>query len=248
VIKTSGLCPLCGRKPDHLTRPAELAPFIAKRCGITQPDDLSALHCVGCKFDYFNYHFTSKEILDIYQDYRGEEYITQRLSVDPGYAVELQWIKDHNNTWHERRVHDAAALFHKLGIKPDSVLDFGGEDGWLTRGAFPEATVKVYDISDKNTTFPIESFDTVFAAFIFEHVQNPVDLGLLLKSLLKPGGYLYIEIPRGRQGQPEMLELHEHVSYWSANALWILSRALDMRVVDLRWNRFNSSYILVVQK
>lgn len=50
----------------------------------------------------------------------------------------------------------------------------------------------------EDLAFPSHHFDVIYAAQVLEHLQNPVQMLLELRRILRPGGILYVDVPNYR--------------------------------------------------
>ena len=226
MIKVPEFCNICGRVLVSKI-PGSLAPFVAERCGIVLIPEIFMLRCEHCEFQYFDHRYTDAEIKKIYRDYRGSTYVAQRLRIEPSYAKEWEWISE--DRWKSDRIIETCQRFEHWQLRcPKRVLDYGGEDGWLSRHVFPESEVVVYDISH-DCPEPEGRFDLVFAAFILEHVCDPLNFVHTLMQFIVPGGYLYLEVPR----VTDLPIMHEHVSQWSSRALRSLVSLIGMNTIEV---------------
>jgi len=220
-------CLICGA--ENLPRAsASLAPFIRERCRMDGAGpDLHRLYCPECQFSFFDHRFSQEEVAALYLDYRGAEYNALRERHEPGWGAVAGDHADRANGSHGARILGLAGLMADWGVSPSKVLDYGGEtDVWLARGAFPQAQVRGYDISDGSPEPEAHGFDLVLCAHVLEHVSFPVPFVQGLSGLLGPGGLLYLEIPFEDPGLEANLipghplnRMHEHVSFFSARSL-----------------------------
>jgi len=125
-------------------------------------------------------------------------------------------------------------------VRGNEVLDFGGGDGrlmlpFLTNGW------KCYLIDYSNNPIPgviklastldsfagRKNFDLIVCSHVLEHVADPVHTLTQLRSLLKPQGSLYVEVPMEIWKRPP---IHEepvtHVNFFTIDSLrFALARA-----------------------
>ena len=99
----------------------------------------------------------------------------------------------------------------KSFINRKKILDFGCGDGFFLRTAkkYTDAACGVelnkeclkylngegIDVKDNLNDFPDESFDTIFAFHVLEHLDNPVKFLTLIRKKLKKDGNIVIEVP-----------------------------------------------------
>lgn len=124
-----------------------------------------------------------------------------------------------------------------------AVLDIGCSEGsflmqfqrlgWVTCGVEPSAFAQfgrqVYGLDIRQGTFeevdlPLRTFDIVTALRILEHVADPRSFLTRVKVLLKPGGWLYLEVPnvwRPRHHPTEFLGA-QHLRLFTRSSLLAL--------------------------
>lgn len=72
------------------------------------------------------------------------------------------------------------------------------EPGWVNVDITPHPCVDVvWDLEKTPLPFEDNSFDTVLATHVFEHITNLVPLVLDVRRILKPGGHLVAVTPYG---------------------------------------------------
>lgn len=131
-------------------------------------------------------------------------------------------------------------LIQKVGQK-GSLLEIGCHDGyflnmfqkhgWFCRGVEPSPAAKtawdkygIETINDffKKGQFNEAEFDFVVAKHVIEHVSEPLRFIQEMADIIKPGGYLYIEVPNSYQSLQETYfpEFHiDHISYFTLPSL-----------------------------
>jgi 2-polyprenyl-3-methyl-5-hydroxy-6-metoxy-1,4-benzoquinol methylase len=80
-------------------------------------------------------------------------------------------------------------------------------------------------------------FDAIVTSQVFEHLQDPVGMGVALKGLLKPGGVLYIDVPNANQLQEWLspgrtLDPTAHWNHFTVATLSDLVRRIGCEVVS----------------
>jgi SAM-dependent methyltransferase len=135
--------------------------------------------------------------------------------------IEICWekllIEAHIRRAREKRANAQSAL-QKIEIflpPPGRLLDVGcfcgifmevaAEQGWEVQGVEPLVGPSIYArgalrldvITDtlRTDSFPPESFDVVTAFQVFEHLPDPASELVKIRSFLKPGGLVVIEVP-----------------------------------------------------
>lgn len=139
--------------------------------------------------------------------------------------------------WHTQKLH---AVFRLITVAPRNVLDVGCASGWfLSRlvERFPKAKAHGIDLYERaiaygknayphihfhvadahNLPFKRETFDLVICTEVLEHVDNPKEVLLEIKRVLKNDGVAIIELDSGS---------------WLFSVAWFLWRKLNGKV----WN------------
>jgi len=231
-------CIVCGTRRIERTE-GGIAPFLADRCRIDPATvRIQRVWCPLCDLLFFDQRLDEEEVHRLYSGYRDETYVRERCRFEPGYAERHGQCVDIQNEVQQNRVADLKADFAAQGIPLGRVLDFGGGDGWLTRNAFPHGDVVVFDLADGAAVPPRESFDLVVCAHVLEHASFPLPFMAEVMAYMKPGGLLYLEVPgpgRRPPGTPVFEYMgpvmHEHVSFFSARAVFRLLRRCGLRPV-----------------
>jgi len=206
-----------------------MAEFIRQRCAITEPVDLHRVWCPACDFSFYDQRLDDTETERLYRGYRQDEYNRLRTELEPSYAELVPVFEDRHNPYHLTRQAQTKALFDAWEVPIQTVLDFGGEpDAWMPRAIFPGREIVAYDLSDDSEMPAGRGFDLVFCAHVLEHVSFPLAFLASLRPFVRPGGFLYVEIPieypegslrntiRTDHGLNYM---HEHISQYSPLAL-----------------------------
>lgn len=220
--------------------------------------------CVTCSFVQAKDPFPEDWITHLYLDYRSESYNRERIRFEPSYKLIADRVGADPIEVRNRVEAATNFLAGKLEIGADfTMLDYGGADGrFLPR--IP-ARKFVYEISD---IAPVDGVDRIakiaelglysyiHLAHVLEHVVWPMQLVSGLVNRIKPGGYLYIEVPqeitdddlnRLKQGQSRMdLGIHEHINSYSISAITKLFGAVGLEVVAVQANQMNVGWATAI--
>lgn len=227
-MKKVNHCVCCGSTNVEISS-SLMYPFIIERMtgvkGGTEMVDCGYIRCLDCQFGCSQTRFSFEEEMRYYQNYMKEEYINHRCEVEgegfrgiAGHYVTEGWIKSRKN-----------AVVVILGKVLDfstvtSVLDFGGDTGKMIPDEFSHAKRFVTDVQVRalddgvlSVTDPSESglVDVVICGHTLEHVSDPRAVLENLKHYLKPGGWLYLEVPAGEGSAV----IHEHINQFNETSL-----------------------------
>jgi SAM-dependent methyltransferase len=188
------------------------------------------------------------------------------------YAAFSAWGQDYgmgeSDLDADRRSRDLYQAVEAAGVlrraSPFRILDYGGGDGRLMR-TFARAGHRTF-LVDFNSS-PVDGidklcdtvdqlpadifFDLVVASHVLEHVSEPANIVRQLAAHVRPGGYLFVEVPMEIWGGPP---LHEepvtHVNFFVPGSLRRCLEAAALDVISCRLARCRSAsgkYKLAVQ-
>ena len=130
TVKYINNCILCNSNKIDIF-PATMAPFIAERIWNSTPIKISIVRCSKCGFIFYNPRLDDEEEKTLYNNYRGEEYVKQRIKHEKNYSQKLNELIGKNPIEIEnRKLHLSKILNDNLDInKIRNILDFGGDKG-----------------------------------------------------------------------------------------------------------------------
>lgn len=207
-MRASLNCPICNGAAV-LKSHARLAPFIAELIGSTINQSTKLLSCANCDFDFFEKRYSTDEEEAIYSEYRTGKYLKVRQNWEPWYtnSVNEAYVPENPNV--DARVNFMEEVIsHSLaGSSLDLVVDVGGDQGQF----FPKRDIRnkvVIDLSNKKLRPGVSRIsnigqlkgqaDLIIAAHLLEHLSDPRAFLIEMRSHLKPGGYIYLEVPLDR--------------------------------------------------
>lgn len=216
--------------------------------------------CLDCSFVQTKQPFPDEALGRLYADYRSSSYNEERIKYEPTYAAIAKDVGAGEQEIRNRVGGLTEWLAGKIERDCDfSMLDFGGSDGRflpLIEGkkfVFEISTIEplkgIIKIADEAD---LGRYSYVQIANVLEHAPEPLKLIRRVSRYVKPGGYLYIEVPQERTdaqlaqlqrtGSGCLLTVHEHINIYSRKAVDGLLRAADLEPaaieaapIDLGW-------------
>ena len=201
--------------------------------------------CQNCSFIQTRFPFADDAISRLYVDYRSESYNRERCQYEPEYGGIQSAVGGHTENGLGRIEALTAWISSKIDWVPGSMLDFGGADGKYLPDLL--GTKFVYEVSDVAPApgvtriadeASLQSYEYVQLSHVLEHVTHPLNLTMQVARLVKPGGYLLIEVPQDlhsdelqalQQGtSTAQLTVHEHINFYSAAAVEQLIKATGL--------------------
>lgn len=113
--------------------------------------------------------------------------------------------------------------------------------GWLNVDIVPRALLDLHDAdyqqADLNAPWPWpdSSIEEIYAADIFEHLENRIHTLNEVWRILKPGGILRMECPDAAKGAGQWQD-PTHVTPWTPNGLQYFTDGSPA------WKRFHEAY------
>lgn len=219
--------------------PVQMYQFVIDRMTDTTSNspttEVEYLHCLDCGYAGTTTRFSREEEFRYYKNYMKDEYINHRCAVE---GEENRSVFSYYSTepYKEIRRKSAASVLRTVldFNQIQSVLDYGGDTGEMIPVELAHASkyvtdVEVRDIGNgvKAVSSPEESglVDLVICGHTLEHVSYPMELVADMKRYIKPGGWLYIEVPKEVVGNHQSVTVvHEHINHYNHSSLkYILS-------------------------
>jgi SAM-dependent methyltransferase len=210
--------------------------------------------CASCGFVGPDQEYTDEMLSKLYVDYRSESYDEERCSFEPSYR-EIASLIGKSESEIKARHSNMNAIIEKCVDTGSvrTVLDWGGGDGRFVPTKLLGKEVTVLDISSEPTVADFirvealkdeDSFDYIQVCHVLEHVGNPRYCLKKIVEHLRPGGYLYIEVPKDRCDadltkfidDPSSVThlLHEHINIYSARAVSELAASVGLNKLEIR--------------
>ncbi|MFN8847665.1 MAG: class I SAM-dependent methyltransferase [Bdellovibrionales bacterium] len=196
---------------------------------------------------------------NLYFDYRSDSYISERSLYEPHYK-NINDLISSKNVIYQRNTNLNLLLKSYVDINLiHNVIDWGGGRGEFIPEVLQEKKIWLLDISNEPTikenyirvTNPPTDiqFDYVQVCHVLEHVASPLNFMTNVLKHVRPGGYIYIEVPQDRPNK-DLAELvnsnseyfhhiHEHINLYSETAINKLAEALDLKVIKIQSKRFD---------
>lgn len=206
-------CPVCEHK--------EFTEFLTCTDFFTTSETFDIKRCNKCGF-LFTQNFPSEAIIGKYYDV-------------PDYVSHSDTKKGIvNYLYHQARrfmLNQKASLIEKMcGGSKGTILDYGcgtgyflqtmERNGWESIGIEKSSTARDFTARefglithdpDYLTSLPDASFDAITLWHVLEHIENPDQLIIQLKRVLKPSGKLIFALPNS-----ESYDAKHYGEYWAA--------------------------------
>jgi SAM-dependent methyltransferase len=211
-------CPICGTHNLH---------EIFHGPDYLNPSDQNylLLECEECQL-----FFLSKDDIDLnFENLYPENYFPYIKRIDKrqdffGYLNQRRAIVKKFNT--VNKIFKTPGRILEVGTSTGLLLDEFRQHKWVVTGVEPSKSAVQYakvelDLDLINQEFqpgqfPEQTFDTIMLWDVFEHLSEPMALLAEAERILKPGGWLILNIPN-----PDSLEKKIFGRYWAG---WDLPR------------------------
>lgn len=213
----------------------------------------NSLTCTDCNFLFLDIRFSEQELTRLYRGYRDEEYTALRELYEPGYRERNTFL----NASADYVVEIESFLTPHLTF-PIRLLDWGGDTGKNTPFKSNNSLFHIYDISNKSTVDGAQAvsletaagtfYDLIVCGQVLEHVPYPAEMILDLRRAMTQDTLLYIEVPNEQllRDNPECKSLHlkkkhwhEHINFFTRDALLALLSRCSLTLVDMRQSDIN---------
>ncbi len=222
VLVDFGQQPPSNRFEQAGSSPCETHPLIAgqcKNCGLIQLIDPMPHQQVKSHFDWLTYNEPEGHLDDF----------TQRLMQLPGIhssskIVGLTYKDD-----------STIARFNKLGYENTYRVDAASDLGLTDPCAGLESIQAVLDTARVSQIVARHGLaDLLLVRHVLEHAHDPVAFILVIRAMVKPGGYLAFEMPDSSKfirACDYTFVWEEHITYFNAQTLgtFVANTALEMR-------------------
>jgi hypothetical protein len=266
-------CVCCG-SGDLENSPAILMPFVAARAFGWYPQRIdeswglktiengmaysicNSLNCQSCGHLFLDIRFSDHEMSNLYQNYRGAEYVQLREKYEPGYSVRNDALNNGVSFIDEV---EAFLTPYISGVL--TVLDWGGDTGVNTPFKSLAKSIDIYDISNKEVIAGINSisldealkkkYQLVICSQVLEHTPYPAKVISKIAQVMGPSSILYIELPceslvRESSDHKNLASKkkhwHEHVNFYSESSIRALLLFCGLELIDLEVKKVDISF------
>lgn len=209
------------------------------------PDRYDIVACAGCGFVYADTPGTQQDYDAHYTDFsRYEDAAVASGGGDSGYDASRLSAA---GSWLARRVSTTCSIAD-VGCGNGGLLDALSARGFskltgieLAPGCLANLREKGYDArSGSIRRLPVDlsdSFDVVLLSHVMEHVVDLKESLTSARSLLRPGGLVYIETPdASRYADRHLVPFYffdpEHINHFDVNSLTNLCHSVGLSVVN----------------
>jgi len=231
------VCPMCGVEPQ---------PFAVDFQGFT------LCRCGGCGLEFVSPRLSFDELsAKVYSD----NYLTKRSEANWRTAEAADnFLQQIANL--ERLVGGPKSILD-IGCGNGAFLDLVRESGWTIAGVdiklaedARESGCPLWEGRLQDIDFAGNTFDVVRLNHVLEHTQNPLEELKICRSILKPGGILFISVPNIDGLSPRLKSLQSrlhlkshrwrhyaamhHLFFFSPATLTMLVERAGFRVLE--WN------------
>jgi len=166
-------------------------------------DGFDVIDCEACGFRHIDPLFTNEQLKKFYET---EFYESER----PDYFERMEadrewWMLRYRHYYELMEAHAPGRRILDIGSGPGYFLDAGRERGWQVLGFEPSRAAADYTrargLTVVNDFFSAAKakehglFDAVSMSMVLEHVRDPIGLIEEARSLLVPGGLLFVASP-----------------------------------------------------
>jgi SAM-dependent methyltransferase len=249
-------CPLCAGSEIEVHLEATGGALAHEALGSSRTDvgHGKVLRCKGCGFVFSEFRPADEELHTLYREMNPTVYEKEAQGRLKTAQRHLKMVQRHI----------AGGRLVDVGCASGSFLKVAAEAGWTVTGVEPSETLANYakklldgrgDVhcaTLQEAKLQPESFDALTLFDVLEHVTDPLAFLTECASLLKPGGYLFANVPDISSLQARVLGgrwpllLAEHLNYFDRTTLKRCGDAAGLRWIafDRRPASFTVEYVL----
>lgn len=218
-------CPACGEISWEIKLYAVVAPWVRELAGSSAKKTCYFV-CSNCKTGWADIFYSNHEMQNLYQDYRGVNYLKVRSKWESSYSRSFNLSIDSGDSHVNLRRSQMEAIIHTNFFSfistTNSVLDIGGGHGGLMPNWPGIISKYVLDVSGVETEVGIKSvrswseisvsrpFDLIMVCGILEHLTEPlkfleeIKINLHNLNLSTVETLFYFEVPGGVPSRKKM--------------------------------------------
>ena len=215
-------------------------------------DGHDVIDCQTCGFRHIDPLFTTEQLRQFYQN---EFYESER----PDYFERMEadrewWMLRYGHYFELLEAHTLGRRLLDIGSGPGYFLDAGQARGWQVQGFEPSRAAADYtrargltvvnDFFSAAKAKELGPFDAVSMSMVLEHVRDPIGLIEEARSLLVPGGLLFVASPNDfnplqmvlwkKMGfQPWWVNPKHHLNYFDTQSARSFLQARRFQVLHL---------------
>lgn len=245
AVATDPVCPLCASEDLETYSDDEDKQLAASDLGSSRQNVAHGkiLRCRACRFGFRQSRPADDELATLYR------------KLDPK-VYEKEWQGRLNTARRHLKIvqrYVAGGRLLDVGCASGAFLRCAADTGWSVVGGEPAEGLcakakealrgrgEVFCLTLQQANLPASSFDALTLWDVLEHVPDPLAFLKHCASLLKPGGYLFANVPDLDSLQARLLRerwpllLAEHLNYFNRRSLKLCGE-----LAELRWVNFGS--------
>jgi SAM-dependent methyltransferase len=236
------MCPLCSEKTLELYLDGQDQTITSSALGSSRTEISPGriLRCQSCRFAFRQLRLSEEHLAQLYRHLDTRVYDSETKGRSRAAVGYLRIVE---------RYMSAPGRILDIGCASGFFLQHAKEANWDIAGIEPSEalytkarealgpTAEIQCTILQLSHLPLFSFDVVTLWDVLEHVPDPVDFLRLAGSFLKPGGYLFANVPNLDSiqarllGQKWPLLLPEHLNYFNPNSLKMCGKKAGLRWV-----------------
>jgi SAM-dependent methyltransferase len=224
---------------------------------IDRVEGYKVIDCQECGFKHVSPIPTDEQLDKLY---REKFYTKKKANYLKDAEADLEWwTETYKNYFHLLEKHAPGKKLLDIGSGPGYFLKTGKDLGWDVTGFEPSADAAEYaskklkvkvinDFFGADKAKDLGKFDVVCLSLVLEHLPNPVGLLKEAKSVLKPGGVIFIISPNDYNPlqkvlnesldfKPWWVSPEQHINYFDFESAQRLLKKLGFKTVEI-----NTSY------
>jgi SAM-dependent methyltransferase len=240
-MQSQTTCPICGSSSirTYVDAPNETLSRSSLGSSRVTVAHGEILRCQSCGFGFLASRMSEETLARLYSELDHQIYESEA------------WGRARTAIRHFKIIHRyvAAGSLLDVGCASGAFLQVCLQYGFQVTGVEPAIGLakkakeilsskgKVFCATLQQTSFRPASFDVVTLWDVLEHVSAPMDFLRLCRSLLKPGGYLFANVPDLESFQARVLGrrwpllLPEHFNYFTRKSLALCAERAGFELV-----------------